>query len=52
VITVCERIFQVVHPSDAEEFYGKQRQEYILDDDDCPLDILLEMPPTTGLFFV
>jgi hypothetical protein len=40
---------QVVHPSDAEEYYGKQRQEFILEDDDCPLELLAELPPTAGL---
>jgi len=37
-----------VQPSDAEEFYGKHRQEFLLEDDDYPLEILNDMRPNSG----
>ena len=40
---------QVVQPSDAEEFYGKHRQEFLLEDDDCPLEILTDLRPNSGM---
>ena len=41
---------QVVQPSDAEEFYGKHRQEFLLEDDDCPLEILTDLRPNSGVY--